>query len=144
MTTAVVAELLTLSGISAEFGYLVDHCRAGECARFFAPDAQLIFAAGSPKPGTIEGIEAIRSFLIARQAQMHVTTRHQATNFRMHWDGGSEATLDSLLTVFRSDDETRQPVVSIVADIHEVFTQSTPGNWLIRKRKTTPVFIRTP
>ena len=143
MTTAVVAELLTLSGISAEFGYLVDHGRAVECAQLFASEAKLIFAAGSPKPGTFEGIEAIRGFLIARQAQTHVTTRHQATNFRMQWDGGSEATLDSLLTVFRSDDETRQPLVSVVVDIHEVFTQSTAGDWLIRERRTTPVFIYT-
>ena len=143
MTTAFVAELLTLSRISAEFGYLVDHGRAGECVQLFALDAKLIFAAGSPKPGTLEGVEAIRGFLIARQAQTHVTTRHQATNFRMHWDGGSEATLDSLLTVFRSDDETRPPLVSVVADIHEVFIQSTPRDWLIRERRTIPVFIRS-
>ena len=143
MTTAFVAELLTLSGMSAEFGHLVDHGRALEGAKLFAPDAQLIFAAGSPKPGMLEGIEAIRGFLIARQAQTDVTTRHQATNFRMQWDGGAEATLDSLLTVFRSDNETRQPVVSVVADIHEVFTQSTRGEWFIRERRTTPVFMLT-
>ena len=52
--------------------------------------------------------------------------------------------LDSLLTVFRSADETRQPVVSIVADIHEVFTRSTAGHWLICERKTTPIFMHTP
>ncbi len=137
------ALLLTLSALSAEFGYLVDHGRATECAALFAPEARLIFGPGSPRPGTLEGMEAIGAFLTARQAQTHVTTRHVATNFRLEWDGGMEATLDSLLTVFRSDDATRQPVVSIVADIREHFTLDEEGLWCIQERMTTPVFLQT-
>lgn len=141
MTSSFVAELLTLSAMSAEFGYLVDHGRAIECADLFTADAQLIFGEGSPKPGTLDGLEAIRAFLSVRQAQMRVITRHLATNFRLEWTGGPEARLESLLTVFRSDDATREPVVSVVADVQEVFTRHEGDTWRIQKRLTKPVFI---
>ena len=95
MTTSFAAELAALSSKSLEFGYLVDHGRASECSTLFTPDAKLIFAAGSPRPGTIEGIEAIRAFLASRQAQLQVTTRHQATQLShaMGWRCGSHARL---------------------------------------------------
>ena len=141
MNSSFVTELLTLSAISAEFGYLVDHGRAIECADLFTSDAQLIFGAGSPKPGTLDGLEAIRAFLSARQAQSHVITRHLATNFRLEWKGGPEARLESLLTVFRSDDATREPVVSVVADVQEIFTRHQGDTWRIQERLTKPVFV---
>ena len=139
MNSSFVVELLTLSGISAEFGHLVDHGRATECAELFASDARMIFGAGSPKPGTLDGLEAIRAFLTARQALAHVTTRHLATNFRLDWDGGAEARLESLLTVFRSDDATLKPVVSVVCDIQEIFARDEAGKWRIQERLTKPV-----
>ena len=143
MNREAVIEWIILSGMSAEFGSLVDHGRATECEKLFAADARMVFAEGSPKPGTLDGLDAIRAFLAARQAQAHVTTRHVATNFRLRWDGGNEAKLDSLLTVFRSDDAGRQPVVSIVADIEESFIRDAGGAWLIRERVTKPVFLQT-
>ena len=74
---------------------------------------------------------------------MRVITRHLATNFRLEWTGGPEARLESLLTVFRSDDATREPVVSVVADVQEVFfTRHEGDTWHgFRKRLTKPVFI---
>ena len=143
MNRDAVAELMILSGMSADFGFLVDQGRATECEKLFTANARMIFAAGSPKPGTLEGLDAIRTFLTARQAQTHVTTRHVATNFRLEWDGGDEARLGSLITVFRSDDAGRMPVVSIVADIEEVFNRDPGGAWLIQERVTKPVFLRT-
>jgi hypothetical protein len=140
MNSSFVVELLTLSGISAEFGHLVDHGRATECAELFASDARMIFGAGSPKPGTLDGLEAIRAFLTARQTMTNVTTRHLATNFRLDWDGGAEARLESLLTVFRSDDATRKPVVPVVCDIQEIFARDEAGKWRIQERLTKPVF----
>jgi hypothetical protein len=101
----------------------------------------MIFGAGSPKPGTLDGLEAIRAFLTARQAMTNVTTRHVATNFRLEWDGGAEARLASLLTVFRSDDATRQPIVSVVCDIEEIFARDEAGSWRIKERVTRPVFV---
>ena len=141
MNAPFALELLTLSSISAEFGSLVDGGQAAACERLFAPGARMIFAQGSPKPGTLDGLEAIRTFLIARQAQTHVTTRHIATNFHLTWNGGSEAKLESLLTVFRSDDAGRAPVVSVVCDIEEIFTRQESGAWLIQERLTRPVFM---
>jgi hypothetical protein len=144
MNSSFVVELLTFSGMSAEFGHLVDHGRAIECVALFAPNARMIFGPGSPKPGTLDGLEAIRAFLAARQAMTNVTTRHLATNFRLEWDGGSEARLESLLTVFRSDDATRQPVISVVCDIQEIFVRDEAGKWRIQERVTKPVFVYAP
>jgi hypothetical protein len=141
MNSSFATELLTLSALSAEFGYLVDHGRATECANLFAPDAKLIFGEGSPKPGTLDGLQAIRAFLSARQAQTGVITRHLATNFRLEWNGGPEATLESLLTVFRSEDATREPVVSVIADVQEIFTRHQGDTWRIQERLTKPVFV---
>jgi len=141
MNSSFVRELLALSAMSAEFGYLVDHGRAIECEKLFTSNAQLIFGVGSPKPGTLNGLEAIRAFLTARQAQTHVTTRHLATNFRLEWNGGPEARLESLLTVFRSDEATREPVVSVVADVQELFTRGEADRWRIQQRLTKPVFV---
>ena len=139
MTAPAIAEL---SAISQEFGYLVDHGRAAECAALFAHDARLVFGPGSPKPGTLEGMEAIQAFFTARQAQVHVTTRHVATNFRMSLPD-EQVMLESIITVFRSDDATRQPIVSVVADVRELFTRDDAGKWRIQERLTTPVFVHT-
>ncbi len=139
-STAQLATLATVSAISSEFGYLVDHGRAIECAELFAPDARLVFGPGTPRPGTLEGVDAIRTFLSNRQAQTHVTTRHVATNFRMAAEGEG-VVLESLLTVFRSDDASRVPAVSVVAAVRERFTRTASGAWQIQERSTTPIFL---
>ncbi len=141
MNPTSIAALVTLSAISSEFGYLVDHGRATECAELFTSDAKLVFGPGTPKPGTLEGLEAIRGFLTARQALTHVTTRHIATNFRLEYDDGATARLESLLTVFRSDNSSRHPIVSTVSDIREIFTRAENDTWKIQERGTSPIFI---
>ena len=142
--TAHLEQLLALSDLSAQFGHYVDQGRATDCAVLFSDNARLVFAQGSPKPGTLVGIEAIRGFLAGRQALTHVTTRHLATNFRLQSLSENEAQLDSLLTVFRSDDASREPVVSVVCDIRERFVLTEAGDWLIAERTTTPVFTHQP
>ncbi len=137
-----LATLTAIAAISSEFGYLVDHGRAAQAEELFAPDARLVFGPGTPKPGTLEGMEAIRAFLTNRQSQTQVTTRHVATNFRLTQEGPN-AVLESLLTVFRSDDAGRQPVVSVVAEIRELFTRNQAGDWQIQERATTPIFVAT-
>ena len=137
------ADALAISALSAEFGYLVDQKRATECEGLFAVDADLIFGPGSPKPGTLAGVEAIRGFLVARQALMHVTTRHVATNFRFEAQTDGSVKVTSLLTVFRSDDETREASVALVCDVAEVFTREAGGSWRIQERLTTPIFARS-
>ena len=87
-------------------------------------------------------MEAIRNFLTARQAQTHVTTRHLASNFRMKRLGDERVEVESLLTVFRSDDETRQPIVTVVADVLEVYFRGEDGAWWIEARLTTPIFAK--
>ena len=142
--TAHLELLLILSDLSLQFCQHVDQGRAADCAALFAGSARLVFGPGSPKPGTIEGIEAIRGFFTARQALTHVTTRHVATNFRIQPISANEAQLDSLLTVFRSDDASREPVISVVCDIRERFVLTQAGQWLILERTTKPVFTHQP
>ncbi len=135
-------DALAISAISAEFGYLVDHGRATECEALFLEEAKLSFGPGSPKPGTLAGVAAIRAFLVARQSQTHLTTRHQATNFRLQMQQDGRVNVQSLLTVFRSDDHTRQPLVAIVADVEELFAHNAQGEWRIEERLTTPIFTK--
>ena len=134
---------IAITTASAEFGHLVDHGRATECEALFTEDARLVFAAGSPKPGTLAGIASIRAFLAARQAQAHVTTRHVASNFRLHPATDNTVAVTSLLAVYRSDDESREPVVTVVADIEETFVQVAPGQWKITERITRPIFTKS-
>ena len=137
------AEALVICSLSAEFGHLVDRGRATECAALFAPDARLIFGPGSPKPGTLDGIAAIRTFLAAREAQIHTTTRHIATNFRLRRLGVDEIEADSLQTVFSYYYENLHPLVFTLADVGERFRRSGPERWLIQQRLTTPIFMKS-
>ncbi len=136
-------DLQSLVAVSTEFGFLVDDGRSAECGALFLPDAKLIFGPGSPKPATLNGIAAIREFLVNRQAQTHVTTRHIATNFRAMWEDAETLAFHSLLTFYRSTDETREPVVASVSDVEELFRRDGQGVWKIAKRTVTPVFVRT-
>ena len=137
------ADFLAISSCSAEFGYLVDHGRAAECVELFTEDARLITGPGSPRPGTLNGIASIRAFLVARQAQTHVTTRHVATNFRVEATGTDSATLTSLMTVYRSDDSDRRPSIAVLADVKEKLVRLPSGEWKIAERTSTPIFVRT-
>ena len=136
-------DALAITSLSAEFGHLVDHGRATECEALFTADSRLVFGPGTPKPGTLAGLEAIRAFLTARQAQTHVTTRHVASNFRAVRLEGGDLELRSLITVFRSDDESRQPSIGTVADIFEIFRRDPDGSWKILERVTIPIFVKS-
>ena len=133
---------LAIQRLSSDFGYFVDRGRATECATLFTPDARLIFNPNSAEPVTLEGIEAIRGFLTNREGMRHVTTRHIATNFRITVEG--EVRGHSLLTVFRSEDEGREPRISAVCDITEVFQKQPDGSWKIAERVTEVVFAPKP
>ncbi len=135
-------DALFISTRSAEFGYLVDRGRATECAKLFTPEAKLIFNPGSPKLARFEGFDAIKSFLAGRQAQTHVTTRHAATNFRFTEAEAGRVRCHSLLTIYRSEDEGREPSISAVCDIDEVYGRAADGEWMIEERLTTPVFTK--
>jgi hypothetical protein len=136
-------DALAIAANIVEFAYLVDHGRATECERLFADDAKLTFGPGSPKPGTLDGIEAIKGFLAFRQAQTQVTTRHVMTNFRFMLADDGRISAYSLLTLFRSEDESRQPNVTFVADIDEIYSRQEDGKWRVQERLITPVFSRT-
>jgi len=122
------------------FFHLVDTGRASETADLFAEDARLTFGPGSPQPGTIEG-SAIRAAMIAREALTSAFTRHAVTNIRFE-AGGSDVSAGYLLTLYRSDDDTRGSVPAFVADVAEVWREDGSG-WRMRERIITPAFVRS-
>ncbi len=131
---------LAIQRLSSDFGYLVDRGRATDCATLFTPDARLVFNPNSATPVALEGIDAIRGFLANREGMRHVTTRHVATNLRLTPSGVNDAQGHSLLTVFRSDDEGREPRISAVCDVAELFRKEAGGAWKIAERITEVIF----
>lgn len=122
------------------FFNLVDHGKAGGTADLFTEDARLTFGPGSPKPGTIEG-PAIREAMAAREQQTNAFTRHIVTNiiFGLAEDGAVSATY--ILTLFRSDDESRSSLPAFVADVAEIWVQRA-RDWKLAERTISPTFSR--
>ena len=134
-------DAFAIIAIINEFAYLVDHGRATECEALFTQDARITFGPGTPKPGTLEGIAAIRGFLKIREAQANVTSRHSMSNIRLVRTVKGEVEACSLLTLFRSDNDIRLPVVAFVAEIEELYVRRPEGGWLIRERLISPTFL---
>jgi hypothetical protein len=120
--------------------WLVDHGRADETIPFFSSQATLTFGPGAPKPGTIEG-PAIAAAMTARAKLTSATTRHVVSNILMHGHGVAEIDCSSLLTLYRSDDESRDSYPASVADIQDRFVREN-GAWKILQRTISPVFSK--
>lgn len=118
--------------------WLVDNGRAAEVAELFAPDAAWTFGPGTPKPGTVSG-DDISQFLIARQAQTQITTRHVLSNVLIEPLADGAASARSLLTLFRADGGEPVARVASVADIVDRLERR-DGKWKIVDRLITPVF----
>lgn len=140
-TVPVFEDRLAASDVVHQFFYLVDQGKAADVAALFTADATLTFGPGSPKPGTVEGA-AIPAAMAARQAQAHVTTRHVLSNVIATAQPHGAIAVYSLLTLFRSEDESRDTVPASVADINDVLVQD-GGVWKIRSRLISPIFNRT-
>ncbi len=131
---------LAITDVVHRFCWLVDHGRAAEIGALFTADARLTFGPGTPNPGTIEG-PAIAAMMAARQTQTHITTRHIMTNLAFAPTADGKVAVHSILTFYRSDDDSRDTRVAIVADIDEVYAK-VDGGWLIAERTVTPIFSR--
>jgi hypothetical protein len=118
--------------------WLVDHGRADETIPLFSSHATLTFGPGAPKPGTIEG-PAISAAMVARARLTSATTRHVVSNIQMHGRGVGEIDCSSLLTLYRSDDDSRDSHPASVADIEDRFILE-DGAWKIGQRIISPVF----
>lgn len=143
-TTAVqplaIEDRFAVTDVVLRFFRLVDQGRAGETAALFTADATLTFGPGAPKPGTIAGAD-IPAAMAARQAQVHVTTRHVLSNVVLSPAEDGSVHVYSLLTLFRSEDEKRDSDPASVADIDDVLVRDGNG-WRIKQRTITPVFNR--
>ena len=119
---------------------LVDKGQASRTSQLFTEDARLTFGPGSPKAGTIQGA-AIRDAMIAREAQTTAFTRHAVSNV-IFARAERDVAVRYLLTLYRSDDETRSSVPAFVADVEERWTEAA-GRWLIAERLILPAFARS-
>src|SRR3546814_1922124 len=109
-----------------------DVCSSDLTAALFARDCSLTVGPGSPKPGTIAGAD-IAPAMVARQAQLNVTTRHVLTEAHVAGKADGSIAVSSLLTLFRSEDEGRDSYPVSVADIEDVLVRE-DGAWRIRTR----------
>ncbi len=135
-----LADRFAATDVVYRFFRLVDDGRAAETAALFTPDATLTFGPGAPKPGTTQGKD-IPAAMAARQAMTHVTTRHVLSNLSVEGGADGVLTIRSLLTLFRSDDDSRDSYPASVADIEDVLVRVGNG-WKIAARIITPVFNR--
>lgn len=122
------------------FFWLVDTGRASETAQLFCSDGSLTFGPGSPKPGTVSGAD-LAPAMVAREAQTHVTTRHVITHPNVAANADGSITVNSLLTLFRSEDAGRDTYPTSVADIEDILVRE-GGEWRIKARTISPVFNR--
>lgn len=123
------------------FFNLVDHGKAASTVSLFTDDASLTFGPGSPKPGTIVG-PAIREAMAAREQQTSAFTRHVVTNIIFAPANDGSVSANYILTLFRSDDETRSSVPAFVADVAETWVANGP-DWKLAQRTISPTFART-
>jgi hypothetical protein len=122
--------------------WLVDRGRAAETAALFTQTARLTFGPGSPKPGSITGPDIARA-MQARGAQTHITTRHVLSNIVVSPQSRGTVNVSSLLTLFRSDDDSRDTYPASIADVEDVFVLE-GDSWLIQERTILPIFNRAP
>jgi hypothetical protein len=130
-----------ITDLMYSFYRLVDQGRAAETAALFSATARLTFGPGSPKPGTVEG-EHIPPAMAARGAQTHVTTRHVLSNITLEARGDGTVQGYSLLTLYRSETDSRDSYPASVADIIELFVRD-GGGWRIQARDILPIFNRS-
>jgi ketosteroid isomerase-like protein len=121
------------------FYHLVDSGQASRTAQLFTEDAELTFGPGSPQPGTTVGA-AIGDAMRAREAVKSAFTRHIVSSIRFA-AAGDDVRADYILTLYRSDDETRSSIPAFVADVAEVWRQ-TGGEWRMAMRTILPAFTR--
>jgi hypothetical protein len=139
MATPTPESRVAITDAVHSFYSMVDHGRASQTAELFTEDAKLTFGPGSPQPGTVIGA-AIRDAMIAREAVATAFTRHVVSNLMFN-AGDPDVSVSYILTLYRSDDETRSSTPSFLADVDEVW-RSTSSVWQMSERKIRPTFFR--
>jgi hypothetical protein len=129
-----------ISDLIHRFYWLVDHGRAAETAEMFSEDARLTYGAGAPTPGDLQG-EAVRLAMRQRQDIAGLVTRHIVSNLMLTRRGADRVDSALLLTVFRSEEPSRDPLPHTVADVEESFVRDA-GRWRIERRTISPIFVR--
>jgi hypothetical protein len=131
------ADAEAIRALIVEFHYLVDHGRASECLGLLAPTAKLIFGPGTPNPGTIEGLEAIETFLRTRE-KAPIKTRHLLGQTRFTAEDANNVVTTTLLTLFRSPGSEDPNVPAAIADLVERYVRTDAG-WRLSVREVQSV-----
>nr|WP_047169184.1 nuclear transport factor 2 family protein [Sphingomonas sp. Y57] len=129
-----------IANLIHRFYWLVDHGRAAETAGMFSESAVLTYGAGAPTPGEIRG-EAVGLAMRRRQEMRGLVTRHVVSNLMLTRCGEDQIDSVLLLTVYRSEEPSRDPIPHTVADVEESFVREA-GRWRIERRTISPVFMR--
>jgi len=79
--------------------------------------------------------------MLARSKQTNVTTRHVLSNIALSPRSAGQVDAYSLLTLFRSEDESRDTHPASVADVEELLVQI-DGRWRVQERLILPIFNR--
>ena len=136
---ALSVRLAVTDGIH-RFYDLVDSGRAGASADLFHADGTLTFGPGAPQPGTIAGSN-IKTAMEAREALKSAFTRHFIGNIVFDRISSSGADVRYMMILFRSDDETRVALPSIVADVTENWVRD-GDDFRIMARTILPTFFK--
>ena len=130
-------DVAAIIALLAEFHFLIDQGRAGECIDLLAEGARFIFGPGSPNHGEIAGLEAIGAFLASRQAAP-VTTRHLLGLPRLEVLAPDQIGAMTLLTLFKTPGPAKPTQPAAVADLAEIYVRQ-DGRWRLLVREVKPV-----
>jgi 3-phenylpropionate/cinnamic acid dioxygenase small subunit len=140
-TTVKDGDRCRITDIIHRYFWLADHGHAEQIAGLFAQHGRLIFSESAPKPGVLTGRPEIATAMLARSKQTHVTTRHVVSNIMMRSRDAMTIEASSLLTLYRSEDESRDSYPKSIADIEDVFVRE-GDEWRIGQRTIDPIFNR--
>jgi 3-phenylpropionate/cinnamic acid dioxygenase small subunit len=77
--------------------------------------------------------------MAAREQQISAFTRHVVTNIIFGPASDGAVSVTYILTLFRSDDETRSAIPAFVADVAETWANE-GQNWKLAERTISPAF----
>lgn len=124
-----------------EFWSRVDRLSQQSAADLFMPDGRLMLG-----PVLIEGQEAVRHFLVQRDAREIAggrATRHLTSNYRLLRCASGHAVISSIVSVYAAIGDLPQPsaLPSTMGDFEDELVQGEDGQWLFASRIGRMFFV---
>lgn len=128
-----------ITALLNRLAWLIDHGKASQVTGFFYEDAILKFGERAPNPGVLSGIEDIKRFFDAREANKELVTRHLLSNIGIKFIADDTVDVNYILTVYRCNNPERDIEAVFIADVEECFSLDPQGEWKIKSRFVDPV-----